>query len=226
MLLPDAGEMLAKLPLLFVIERLASDEGGLCSNWGKIRRAKEHWTLHTESSKISARLYDLDKLRQFFTFNELHMGCWWDEEERRPSEWEYLQCHAFIHTNETVHLAFSFVSMHTIDGKMRKKRKESHFVNKHAQEDRMVSSHQWRERVHYCIRMRRDFCFNMKRVKLPFQVSRMPRERGEYIYRERGVRGWSRMQDARERKRGLKQPADHSSNSWMTRVKERKENKD
>ena len=49
-LLADAGETFPKL----LVPKVASFEGGFRSNWGKILRAKEHWTLHTESAKISS----------------------------------------------------------------------------------------------------------------------------------------------------------------------------
>lgn len=45
------------------------------SRLGMMRRANEHWTLQTESFRISDLEYDFDRFKQFLIFSELHIGC-------------------------------------------------------------------------------------------------------------------------------------------------------
>ena len=55
------------------------------SRLGRMRRANEHWTLQTESFRISEREKDFARLRQFLIFSELHMGCRRERERERQA---------------------------------------------------------------------------------------------------------------------------------------------
>lgn len=50
------------------------NDAAVDSNVGKIRRAKEHWTLQTESLRISSLEYFFERDRQFLTLSELQTG--------------------------------------------------------------------------------------------------------------------------------------------------------
>lgn len=58
---------------------------------GRILKAKEHWTLQTESRKISDLEYDFASLRQFLIFNELHIG-WWKRREKSTNNYSSVMC--------------------------------------------------------------------------------------------------------------------------------------